>query len=152
MKILVEEKQNEAYENCIVALLGFDSAENQIFELDTIYWDDMTIKLFDDFVEKWRKITNDEEVEFGLELNINDVHNEINDGLISKIESDGDELSNYPVDESQTISNAGDTVQYMFNGKKYEIITWNECADEHERNQKQFQNLILQNVKMPEFI
>lgn len=57
--------------------------------------------------------------------------------LISMVEEDGDEISNYPVDESQTISNAGDAVQYMYDGKKYEIITWNEGADEHEPESKE---------------
>ncbi len=63
------------------------------------------------------------------------------DKLISLVEDGGDELSNYPVDESQTISNAGDAVQFMWNGKKYEIITWNECADEHEPESKTISEL-----------
>lgn len=61
--------------------------------------------------------------------------------LINAVEADGDEISNYPVDESQTISNAGNGVQYIYNGKKYEIITWNECADEHEPESKEITEL-----------
>ena len=65
----------------------------------------------------------------------------INDELIDEIEEYGDELSNYPVDESQTISNAGDAVQYSYKGKVYEIITWNQCADEHDPDSKEISEL-----------
>ena len=40
-------------------------------------------------------------------------------------------LDSYPVDESQTVSNAGDAELYELGGKKYELITWNDRAEDH---------------------
>lgn len=44
----------------------------------------------------------------------------------------GNEIDRYPVDESQTASNAGDAVLYEMNGRKFEVITWNDNAEDHE--------------------
>lgn len=38
----------------------------------------------------------------------------------------------YPVDESQSVSNAGDAEVWIYQGKRYEIITWNSLAVEHD--------------------
>ena len=70
-----------------------------------------------------------------MKIKISDVN------FITLVEEYGDEISNYPVDESQTISNAGDAVQYMYSGKKYEVITWNQCADEHDPESKTISEL-----------
>lgn len=51
--------------------------------------------------------------------------------LLSRIVA-SDEVNRYPVDESQTISNAGDAVVYEYYGRLYEVITWNEFAVDHE--------------------
>jgi hypothetical protein len=51
--------------------------------------------------------------------------------LIELLEAEGNEVCAYPVDESQLISNAGDAIVYEYLGKKYEVIIWNERAEEH---------------------
>ena len=57
------------------------------------------------------------------------------------IEIDGDLLDVYSVDESQAVSNAGDAEIYFYEGKRYEIITWNDQAMEHEKGDKQMSEL-----------
>ena len=57
--------------------------------------------------------------------------------LIELLEAEGKEISFYPVDESQLVTNAGDAVVYLYLGRKYEIITWNKRADEHEEGSQE---------------
>ena len=57
------------------------------------------------------------------------------ENMISEIESDGEVIEEYPVDDGY-ISNAGDAVEYRYEGKHYEIITWNDRAEEHEDGEK----------------
>jgi hypothetical protein len=61
--------------------------------------------------------------------------------LIHDIEVDGDLLDTYSVDESQAVSNAGDAELYFYNGKRYEIITWNNQAMEHKTGNKNMSEL-----------
>lgn len=138
MKIVIDEFQDENYVNLLIAVLIFSSIEQSVV-LETITWDEMTKDSFLKFTKKWKQVADAEAIDFNMEVSLTEVINEIEDidkELISVVEAGGDELSNYPVDESQTISNAGDAVQYMYEGKKYEIITWNEGADEHEPESK----------------
>lgn len=58
--------------------------------------------------------------------------NAIAEVTVEDLENQGNELDRYPVDESQANANAGDAVLYELNGKKFEVITWNERADDHE--------------------
>ena len=144
MKIVIREFQDESYENCIGAELIFDSYKVENSILESISFGNVTSKEFDSFVSKWKGVAEVEDVSFYVEIKEEEVRKELKDmdaELISVVEDGGDELSNYPVDESQTISNAGDAVQYMYEGKLYEIITWNECADEHEPESKTISEL-----------
>lgn len=59
------------------------------------------------------------------------------ESLIPAIEADGEFIQDYPVDESQTNSNAGDAVVYWFDNGAYEIITWNERAENHKAGDKE---------------
>ena len=61
---------------------------------------------------------------------------------ISEVEDDGDLLSEYPVDESQQISNAGAGELYSYKGRKYEIITWNTEAMEHEDGEQEISEIL----------
>ena len=61
--------------------------------------------------------------------------------LIYDVEQHGEFIDAYPVDESQQISNAGDASRYEYGGSIYEIITWNQCADEHEPESKTISEL-----------
>ena len=54
-----------------------------------------------------------------------------------ELDNHGNAIDAYPVDESQTVSNAGDAVLYELNGKKYQVIVWNENATEHEPGSKE---------------
>ena len=56
--------------------------------------------------------------------------------MILEIEESAEKIASYPVDESQKISNAGDAIAYEYDGKQYEIITWNERAEEHQTGEK----------------
>lgn len=47
---------------------------------------------------------------------------------IEDILNGGTFVESYPVDEDQSNSNAGDAEVWLYCGKKYEIITWNERA------------------------
>ena len=59
------------------------------------------------------------------------------ESMIPAIEEDCISWSaSYPVDESQTVSNAGTGVIYLYRGKQYEIITWNDRAVDHEPGSK----------------
>ena len=40
-------------------------------------------------------------------------------------------MDSYMIDESQTVSNAGEQESYLYNGKNYLITTWNERAENH---------------------
>jgi len=61
--------------------------------------------------------------------------------LIQSVERTGQELNRYPVDESQMVTNAGDAVAYAYLGNKYEIVTWNEGAQEHTAGEQNIANL-----------
>lgn len=50
-------------------------------------------------------------------------------------------VSEYPVDESQSVCNAGDAVVYNYWGRRYEVITWNERAMEHNAGEISVSNL-----------
>lgn len=57
--------------------------------------------------------------------------------FINKVEKRGNCLEEaYPIDESQVVSNAGDAEIYEYKGVVYEIIKWNERAEEHEKGEK----------------
>jgi hypothetical protein len=138
MKIIIREYQDESYVNLLGAILMFSSIE-QSAVLETITWDEMTRESFLLFTKKWKQVADAEAIDFNMEVSLTEVINEIEDTdreLISLVEDGGNEVINYPVDESQTISNAGDAVQYTYEGKRYEIITWNENADEHDPESK----------------
>lgn len=64
------------------------------------------------------------------------------ENLIDIIEEKGVIIDEYPVDESQEIINAGDAVVYEYNGRKYEIITWNEEAVKHRQGDKEINEII----------
>ncbi len=59
---------------------------------------------------------------------------------ISEVEENGEEIISYPVDEGYN-SNAGDAVDYKYNGKVYCVITWNRMATEHEEGNKEISEL-----------
>lgn len=61
-----------------------------------------------------------------------DEENAIAEITAEDLENHGNEIDRYPVDESQTASNAGDAVLYEMNGRKFEVITWNDNAEDHE--------------------
>jgi hypothetical protein len=66
------------------------------------------------------------------------------DAMISEIdvvEDEGQLLEAYPIDESQTVSNAGTAELFRHKGKIYEIITWNERAEEHKAGSKEMTRL-----------
>lgn len=63
------------------------------------------------------------------------------DDMIFEIQQEGKILYEYPVDESQDNSNAGDAVEYSYKGKRYEIITWNSRAIEYKRGQQTISKL-----------
>lgn len=50
---------------------------------------------------------------------------------IEEVETSGVEIDNYPVDESQTVSNAGVAVVYRYYRERWQIITWNDNAVDH---------------------
>lgn len=60
--------------------------------------------------------------------------------LLSRI-VDSEIVDRYPVDESANVCNAGDAVVYNYWGRKYEVITWNENAVEHESGEISVSNL-----------
>jgi len=60
---------------------------------------------------------------------------------IQDVLENGEFLYDYPIDESQTNSNAGDAEVFEYEGKKYEIITWNDRAIEHEEGEKEIAEL-----------
>lgn len=60
---------------------------------------------------------------------------------IEDVEDFGDEMENYPVDESMTNANAGDAIKYEYNGRIYEIIQWNNRAVDHEQGSKQIADI-----------
>lgn len=144
MKIVIDEFQTQDYQNTLNAFLVFDSVDEK-FSLESVEWDEMTKESFLLFTKKWKQIADSEGIDFNMKVSSNDVIAELEDldaQLISIVEDGGDELSTYTVDESQTISNAGEAVQYIWNSKKYEIITWNENADEHEPESKTISKLV----------
>jgi hypothetical protein len=51
--------------------------------------------------------------------------------LIDEVRENGEFMDSYMVDESQTVSNAGEQESYIYNGKNYLITTWNERAENH---------------------
>ena len=53
------------------------------------------------------------------------------------LENQGNQLDAYPVDESLTVANAGDAILYELNGRKYQVITWNERAEDHVTGSKE---------------
>lgn len=57
------------------------------------------------------------------------------------IEEDGILLEEYPVDESQTVPNAGDASVYSWAECRYEIITWRSNAEEHRDGDKSISKL-----------
>jgi len=61
--------------------------------------------------------------------------------LIEEVQMNGEPGQVYPVDESQMVSNAGDAMTYDYNGNKYEIVVWNEQAQEHMAGEKSINNL-----------
>jgi hypothetical protein len=52
----------------------------------------------------------------------------------SELEMNGDLVDEYPVDESQTNSNAGDATVFFYKGYYYELIHWNNNAEYHNVN------------------
>lgn len=50
------------------------------------------------------------------------------------IEQEGKLVDEYPVDELSN-PNCGDAKVYLYEGKYYEIITWNDYALEHEEGE-----------------
>jgi hypothetical protein len=60
---------------------------------------------------------------------------------ISTVEDCGAQKEQYPVDESQDNSNAGDAIVYEFMGHKFEVITWNEQAIDHKEGEKEMNKL-----------
>jgi hypothetical protein len=63
---------------------------------------------------------------------------------INEIESEGSLVDEYPVDESQTVSNAGDAKVYAYMNHMWEIITWNDEAEEHESGSQTVNDLGVQ--------
>lgn len=53
------------------------------------------------------------------------------------LENQGNPLDAYPVDESQTVANAGDAILYELNGRKYQVIIWNDRAVDHVTGSKE---------------
>jgi hypothetical protein len=141
MRIVIKEFQNESYNNCIGAVLmpSTEKFSHLSQTIQEIFWEDLTVESFKKLISDMEEVAEKEGLDFIMEINKDEVINEIEDTnreLISLVEDGGYEVINYPVDESQTISNAGDAVQYTYEGKRYEIITWNENADEHDPESK----------------
>lgn len=57
------------------------------------------------------------------------------------IESQGEFIDEYIVDESFEISNAGSAEVYRLDGQYYEIITWNTYSFEHSAGSKTINNV-----------
>lgn len=60
---------------------------------------------------------------------------------IADIEDEGNKIDSYPIDESMDNPNAGDAVVYDYNGKKYQVITWNEKAEQQRAGDKTINEL-----------
>jgi hypothetical protein len=60
---------------------------------------------------------------------------------IWEVKSAGALQDAYSVDESQAVSNAGDAEIYLYEGKRYEVITWNNEAMEHEDGDRSMSEL-----------
>jgi len=52
--------------------------------------------------------------------------------LIDEVRENGEFMDSYMIDESQSVSNAGEEESYMYKGKNYLITTWNERAENHK--------------------
>lgn len=63
---------------------------------------------------------------------------------INEIEFEGSLIDEYPVDESQTVSNAGDAKVYSYMNHMWEIITWNDEAEDHESGSQTVNDLGVQ--------
>lgn len=59
------------------------------------------------------------------------------DGIPSaeELKESGERITEYPVDESQSNSTAGFATVYSYNGRKYQVIEWNDRATEHEEGE-----------------
>jgi hypothetical protein len=51
--------------------------------------------------------------------------------LIDEVRDNGEFIDSYMIDESQSVSNAGEQESYIYNGKNYLITIWNERAENH---------------------
>lgn len=54
---------------------------------------------------------------------------------LAELEDEGIVLEQYPVDESQSVSNAGDAVVYNWNDRFFEVITWRDNAEDHREGE-----------------
>lgn len=54
---------------------------------------------------------------------------------IDIVVENGEFVDGYPIDEGYT-SNAGDAEVYLLDGIKYEVITYNDRAEEHEEGER----------------
>lgn len=59
------------------------------------------------------------------------------DVTIDEVRENGEFMDSYMIDESQTVSNAGEQESWLYNGKNYLITVWNNRAEEHYDGQEE---------------
>ena len=58
---------------------------------------------------------------------------------IEEIRDNGEFMDSYMIDESQSVSNAGEQESWLYNEKNYLITVWNERALEHKNGEEEMQ-------------
>ena len=56
---------------------------------------------------------------------------------IDEVREEGEFIDSYMIDESQTVSNAGEQESYIYKGRNYLITTWNERAENHKNGEEE---------------
>lgn len=59
------------------------------------------------------------------------------DVTIDEVRENGEFMDSYMIDESQTVSNAGEQESWLYKGKNYLITVWNNRAEEHYDGQEE---------------
>lgn len=87
-------------------------------------------------------------MEMGGALSYADVYDgrsaEFRDGgsmenIIDEVRENGEFMDSYIIDESQTVSNAGEQESWLYNGKNYIITVWNHRAVEHQDGEQEIE-------------
>ena len=77
MKIVINEFQDESYENFIGAMLRFDSMEGHDYTLESMSFDTLTSSELDLFLSTWKDRADAEGVGFSIEVKIDEVKVEL---------------------------------------------------------------------------